>query len=963
MADLDDSYGATLALNDNPPPLDPISAPATDEVAQVNAAPEARQESAPAPYGVGNYLGNVATTVGDIPGMVMRGGATGIAELLYSSGILDESQITKAREYLKMSSEMAKREGVNPVVNALGEGVAQFLPAFLPVFSGLKAIGLGRIGASMVAEAVSGAFSFNPDEPNIANMALEHVDQKELLGVVTKLMATDPSDGDAMNRIRNGIQDMAIVGAFDGLVHAVPKAWAAARGRVAEDKSPIPMGGSIEDVGPGGKVPGDPVDLLFRTYYGGANLTPSASKKIKKIMSEAGGKTWKEMEAALLSNDGLKNRIRDVVSGVKETRSKGRWPAKIDLTTVDGVFSALRQKLGATFDGKGSNSKYMHTADGTAYRVSDHKSATRRSDQSDLFIEVYPEDDGMKIVAGDNEVMLPWGSKELTSRDGLQKIIDAIQPTGGKVPGEERLDKFGVPLQPKQTREEIQAAIAAQRSESYKMQHTAPTSDSSPTGDNLELAFPDIYGANGKQYYGTGSPYDDEALNIIRGMKNNPDADVTIYRAVPDNIDTINSGDFVTTTRQYASDHIGSDEGYHIIEKRVKANELANNGDSIHEFGYSPAGGKVPGGEIQIDPAPANISPAVEFRIQESPKIPTASGKVGPGEIGQYWDADYAARYGRQGDPSNPQDMDIAIRNGVAESAYQLDQLESGKGWYDADMAQTWDTASEAFPELEKGTVMPGNPNSVNFKNGEDVSPEAMRIITTAIASPLSFGNRPKPNFNTALKVLDGWLTDGEIPHMNPETGKLWTMRKVSSESLQFIQHMINKNGVEGTAEWLMSMHTVREIRDARRSAGIWKDSAGMSVPGKADDSKLGAFSLGRKGGPFFLNLNGISDTTADLWFTRTWNRQFGRMTSPNLASGEAIINQPRGAERGGMKEWNQEVAGQLGESEQDNQAILWYFEQQLFNAMGQTSAKPSKFSDGAKQFRDAGERGKYGNR
>jgi hypothetical protein len=42
-------------------------------------------------------------------------------------------------------------------------------------------------------------------------------------------------------------------------------------------------------------------------------------------------------------------------------------------------------------------------------------------------------------------------------------------------------------------------------------------------------------------------------------------------------------------------------------------------------------------------------------------------------------------------------------------------------------------------------------------------------------------------------------------------------------------------------------------------------------------------------------------------------------------------------------------------------QAILWYFEQQLFNSMGQTSAKPSKFSDGAKQFRDAGERGRYG--
>jgi hypothetical protein len=362
---------------------------------------------------------------------------------------------------------------------------------------------------------------------------------------------------------------------------------------------------------------------------------------------------------------------------------------------------------------------------------------------------------------------------------------------------------------------------------------------------------------------------------------------------------------------------------------------------------------------------PTQGSPAITFRQQVEPtNIPSASGgKVGPGDIGRYWDADYLARYGRQGDPGNPQDMDIAIQNALAEADYQLQGIDSGKGWYDQDIEETWDVAGEIFPELNDGIVMPPNPNSVRFKNGEDVSAEALRVLTTAIAAPLSFGNRPKPNFNTAMKVLDGWMTDGEIPHMNPETGKLWTMRAVSSESLRFLQSMVNEHGVEGAAEWLMTMHSVRDIRAARRAAGVWKDSQGMGVPGGQDSMKLGAFSLGRKGGPFFLNLNGIEDTTADLWFTRTWNRQFGRMTSPNLPKSEVLLNQPRATERGPMKEWNQEVAGRLGETEQDSQAILWYFEQQLFNSMGQASAKPSKFSDGAKQFREAGERGKYGKR
>ena len=357
-------------------------------------------------------------------------------------------------------------------------------------------------------------------------------------------------------------------------------------------------------------------------------------------------------------------------------------------------------------------------------------------------------------------------------------------------------------------------------------------------------------------------------------------------------------------------------------------------------------------------------SPSIAFMVQELPRPIKGSkgvGKVSPGDIGQYWDADYVARYGRQGDPNNPQDLDRAIKQATSEATFQLKAIESGKGWYDKDITETWDASGEVFPELNEGLTMMPNPASSQFANGEEVSAEALRIITTAIASPLSFGNRPKPNFNTALKVLDGWLSTGRIPDMNPQTGKLWTMRNVSSQSLRLLQHMIDTMGVEGTAEWLMSPHTVKEIRDMKREPGIWTDSASMSVPGKLDEIKLGAFILGRKGGPFFLNLNGVEDTTADLWFTRSWNRQFGRMTSPNLAVGEQIINQPRAIERGAMKEWNQDISRNIRETEQDSQAILWYFEQQLFNSMGQKSAKPSKFSDGAKQFIQEGGRGRFG--
>jgi len=131
-------------------------------------------------------------------------------------------------------------------------------------------------------------------------------------------------------------------------------------------------------------------------------------------------------------------------------------------------------------------------------------------------------------------------------------------------------------------------ANALRFGDSYKMQHTAPDAGSSPTGEDLSDVFPDIYGPMGKRYYGTSSPYDDEAISKIQTMRGNPDSEITIYRAVPQDVKEINPGDWVTTTKEYAVDHIGTDDGYTVISKKVKAGELANNGDSIHEFGFSP---------------------------------------------------------------------------------------------------------------------------------------------------------------------------------------------------------------------------------------------------------------------------------------------------------------------------------------------------------------------------------------
>jgi hypothetical protein len=75
-------------------------------------------------------------------------------------------------------------------------------------------------------------------------------------------------------------------------------------------------------------------------------------------------------------------------------------------------------------------------------------------------------------------------------------------------------------------------------------------------------------------------------------MKGNPDATVTIYRAVPKDAPAtaINRGDWVTINKNYAKQHGESTlEGdYKIIEQKVRARDIFTNGDSIHEWGYDP---------------------------------------------------------------------------------------------------------------------------------------------------------------------------------------------------------------------------------------------------------------------------------------------------------------------------------------------------------------------------------------
>lgn len=132
----------------------------------------------------------------------------------------------------------------------------------------------------------------------------------------------------------------------------------------------------------------------------------------------------------------------------------------------------------------------------------------------------------------------------------------------------------------------------------YRGSHKAPTPEfAAPLFDLTKGGefYPEsVYSIKAAQLYPTGfAKADKEAYQIARAIRGNPEAEVSIYRAVPndENIKSINPGDWTTLSKDYAKTHGESvlRGNYKIISKKVKAKELYTDAESIHELGYWPS--------------------------------------------------------------------------------------------------------------------------------------------------------------------------------------------------------------------------------------------------------------------------------------------------------------------------------------------------------------------------------------
>ena len=107
------------------------------------------------------------------------------------------------------------------------------------------------------------------------------------------------------------------------------------------------------------------------------------------------------------------------------------------------------------------------------------------------------------------------------------------------------------------------------------------------TGEWESLMPEDVY-EHPEWYFDMKQEYSKESFKILKQIKNNPNAEITIYRATTGN--KINVGDWVTLSKKYAEYHNNSQfngKG-NIVELKVKAKDVQYAGDDINEFGYFP---------------------------------------------------------------------------------------------------------------------------------------------------------------------------------------------------------------------------------------------------------------------------------------------------------------------------------------------------------------------------------------
>lgn len=264
----------------------------------------------------------------------------------------------------------------------------------------------------------------------------------------------------------------------------------------------------------------------------------------------------------------------------------------------------------------------------------------------------------------------------------------------------------------------------------------------------------------------------------------------------------------------------------------------------------------------KIFPAAWVADQAVSFLtpvFQDHPKNPRqyyGVGKAGASNrrgIAKALD-DKAAKEGYKIDPRDFGDeaLEKVADKLAKEVATEVKLGTNATGWYGPKYANALKILSARFPELTRDPAAKG--------------------IFTAILAVTSNGQNPRTNLKLAIKAYTAFQETGTIPS-NIGVGERSAAINKNLEQLD--QYLKQAPSPGAAVETLLTEDTVANLKKYARDLGMPFDSGYLA----ADTVPTAAVVMGEKVGAFFSNLMGSEGhLTMDRWWSRTINRYRGNL-------------------------------------------------------------------------------------
>ena len=227
-------------------------------------------------------------------------------------------------------------------------------------------------------------------------------------------------------------------------------------------------------------------------------------------------------------------------------------------------------------------------------------------------------------------------------------------------------------------------------------------------------------------------------------------------------------------------------------------------------------------------------------------------------------------------DPNDRSDKarDLIAHDIAKEVGYHMDHSDkSAIGWYDEALKKAMSHYHKIFPELEHDPE-----KAMQFK---------------AILGITSQGNNVFENSTYAARMYDLIRNGATMPEaIKKLKGSFGNQTNAIEQNLQKYHHLMETNGYDRMSDLFNQTKPVSEWKKilSNDKSLFGPNGKPLTVKGSSDQKITGWSVFGPKIGSFINNLHGdYSTLTADLWFTRTWNRLLGHnfVHNPETESGQ----------------------------------------------------------------------------